>query len=201
MQHFYLIRHAEPESDGRSRYIGQIDLPLSKRGILQAEELKRCFKNIQIDQVYSSDLIRCKKTADILTEDRELTVNLCSNMREINMGDWDGVLIDEIRKNYPQAYEERGKNILTYKAPNGESFKQCAERSLEVWKSVLKQARDNGIKNTVLLSHSGWIRTLLCQLEKVPLDKLFQYDLDYVSTNHIIVDDDKVSIIATPGSI
>lgn len=57
----YLVRHGESQSnyDNKHGYLyfcGQLDVPLTERGIKSAKELSVYFKNKYIDNVYVSDL-------------------------------------------------------------------------------------------------------------------------------------------------
>lgn len=73
-QQFYILRHGEKTPDGSK---------LSNRGRKQAEHLAKRLSNIQFDRVYSSDLQRCKETAEILNNILKLPINYETALREI----------------------------------------------------------------------------------------------------------------------
>lgn len=62
----YLVRHGETEDNLNGIAIGQADSPLTENGILQAKNVAEFFKCKNIDAIFSSDLGRCIKTAEII---------------------------------------------------------------------------------------------------------------------------------------
>ena len=69
----YFIRHGETESNKKGTVTGHIDSPLSEGGI---EQTKKTLSEIPNDfqELYSSDLIRCKQTAEILNQKLNLQI-------------------------------------------------------------------------------------------------------------------------------
>lgn len=70
----YLFRHAEKDESGEG---------ISERGIQQAEKLRERFSDLETNRLYSSDLERCKKTAEIVNEPKGLDINYKSKLREV----------------------------------------------------------------------------------------------------------------------
>ena len=62
----YLARHGKTAWNVEHRSQGWKDIPLNEEGLLQARELAEKLKNIDFETIYSSDLKRSKKTADII---------------------------------------------------------------------------------------------------------------------------------------
>ncbi|MGC8586435.1 MAG: histidine phosphatase family protein [Candidatus Micrarchaeia archaeon] len=60
------IRHGETLENAKGVVMGQRQGRLSKRGIAQAERIAKKLRNIKIDAIYSSDLQRAYKTAQII---------------------------------------------------------------------------------------------------------------------------------------
>lgn len=68
----YIIRHGETDWNAEGRYAGRMDIPLNKKGIEQARKLKEKFKNIKIDIVITSPLIRAIQTADEIVNNEKI---------------------------------------------------------------------------------------------------------------------------------
>jgi len=67
-----LVRHGKTKENELGIILGQHDGTLTRDGEEGARKLKRTLDKYLIDTVYSSDLGRCVRTANILTEGREL---------------------------------------------------------------------------------------------------------------------------------
>ena len=86
----YVVRHGQAQSNVDKIVAGVTDSPLTEEGAKQAEERKFDFSGIKFDAVFSSDLIRAKRTAEIISAERQLAVNTTKLLREVNFGDWEG---------------------------------------------------------------------------------------------------------------
>ena len=108
MRNLYLIRHGKPQyPDEHSYCIGQTDFSLSMLGHLQSVLLHGELDD-KITAVYCSPLSRAMETAAHITPDLpHITI---SDLTERNLGEWDGLSFDEIRKRWPDLYEARGMN-------------------------------------------------------------------------------------------
>src|SRR3989338_5919677 len=101
MQNFctiYLVRHGETEWNEKKIIQGHSDIPLNKKGELQAKELGQEFKGIHFDAVFSSNLIRAKRTAEIAVLEKKLAVVTTNALRERMFGRFEGKHISELRK-------------------------------------------------------------------------------------------------------
>jgi len=103
-----LIRHGETEWNSLGKWQGQQDSPLTDQGISQAAALGHRLKLSlqQVDRVYSSDLPRAKRTAEIINAilaARE-PVHEVSLLRERSFGIFEGRTRDEVMKDFPTQY-------------------------------------------------------------------------------------------------
>jgi broad specificity phosphatase PhoE len=87
---FYLIRHGETEFNVRGITQGHVDSPLTENGITQAKEAAKLLKDIHFDAIFSSDLLRAQKTAEIIRAERDLAIQTTHLLRERNFGAGDG---------------------------------------------------------------------------------------------------------------
>ena len=89
MRTVLLIRHGEVE-DAAHRFVGQIDLPMSEDGEAEIRVLAQRLERVRLDAVYCSDLNRSRLTAKLLAEGRAIPVRVQPELREINLGAWEG---------------------------------------------------------------------------------------------------------------
>ena len=86
-----LIRHGETEWNLLGKFQGCTDIALSQDGIKQAEALRDRLKG-DFDYIYSSPLMRANETAKILASEYNKEVEVVQDIREINFGEWEGVV-------------------------------------------------------------------------------------------------------------
>lgn len=103
MTTLYVVRHGETAWNVAGRYQGQLDPPLNARGRAQARATAARLAEKPIAAIYSSDLARAHQTAEALAASMRLPVRADPRLREINQGEWQGVLIDDIRARWPEA--------------------------------------------------------------------------------------------------
>jgi len=77
-----LIRHGQSVWNAENRFTGWTDVDLSDKGVIEAEEAGNELRNEKIDVVHTSDLIRAKRTADIVMQH-----NVSSN-GTVTKSDW-----------------------------------------------------------------------------------------------------------------
>ncbi len=79
----YLVRHGESEGNaGFSHEKSDLGSKLTDNGLKQTYRRKISLSHIHFDAVFSSDLIRAKRTAEIISEERELVVQTVRAIRE-----------------------------------------------------------------------------------------------------------------------
>src|SRR5690349_17894064 len=94
----FLIRHGETAWNREGRIQGQRDTPLSPRGEEQSRRLSARLKNFSLDEVYSSDSLRSRQTAEIALEGRQLPIAFSAGWRERNYGEWEGKTWAELHR-------------------------------------------------------------------------------------------------------
>lgn len=177
----YLVRHGDSRQDKLKRYIGQCDPPLNPRGRAQARFLRLQLADIDLHRVYCSDLRRCRETARIVAGGRGLRVRSLRALREIALGRWEGLPVAEVQRRFPGEYERRGKAMMTYRPPDGESFSDLQARVVPAFLDIL--SRESG--HVLMVGHAGVNRAILCHLQKRPLAELFRIPQTYAGLNII----------------
>ncbi len=175
----YLLRHGEIQGTSEKRFIGQIDIPLNERGVEQAENWKKELSGLVIHKIYSSDLARCMDTARIIAGEQK-AIHFSEKLREISLGEWEGLLREDVKKSYPTEWEKRGLDF-SYRPPGGESFYDLKERVVPFFEEI---AASNH-RNIIIITHGGVIRVILCHILGMPLERLFSLSQDYSGMNLI----------------
>ncbi len=162
-----LIRHAEAENAG-GRAIGQTELPLSGTGEIQANLLGKAMRDLEFKTFLSSPLSRTMRTAEAIAENCSVSPTACAELAEINLGEWDGLSFENIKKKFPSAYLQRGQDIAGFRPPGGESFLDLKKRV----DSVLNRL-DNQDSPALLVTHAGVIRVVMHMVLGFPLANIF----------------------------
>ncbi len=109
---------------------------------------------------------------EIRETDPEIEVIRDPGMREMSLGEWDGRFISEIREQYPEEYEKRGKHLLTYKFGNdSENYYDLQYRVIKSLKRILERERNEGDSgDIVIVSHMGVINVMISNLFQTKLE-------------------------------
>ena len=173
----YLVRHGETELGVEKRYVGHTDCSLSHRGIERIKRLKAVLSKVSIDNVFSSDLLRARQTAKILFPN--IKPIIMTELREINMGEWDGLSFKEIKERYPKMFEERIYNIGDFIVPGGETFRQCQKRAFKAIDKIISMTDGN----VLICGHAGFFRVLIAAYLNMELNNIFKIKQDYGCIN------------------
>ncbi len=176
----FLVRHCHPQIN-EGICLGKKDIPLSERGKMEAKILADYLMPKNIEHVYSSPLKRARETAAIISH-KEIIVS--DNFSELDMGIWDGLSFEQIKKTYPKEYEDRGKDLENYIVKGGESMSQCRERAMGQLNKVL----DESDGNILIVTHAGVIRTIISSLANIRIKDTFDYKINYGSITMINYD-------------
>ncbi len=179
----YLVRHgAVQESHEPRRFIGQLDLPLTAWGRMQADRLMEALRDAPLTAILCSDLVRSVDTAEIIAAPHGLACISRGDLREISLGEWEGLSFNGIRRDHPDEFSERGRDMLHYRTPGGESFLECTFRVMGAFYDILHSTRGD----IVIAGHAGVNRIILSQALGRSLDELFDIRQDHGCLNMIV---------------
>lgn len=165
----YLVRHAEAMGNINETFQGHTDCELSPKGEKQLDCLKKRFRDIKLDKVYSSPLIRAFRTAEAVNFYHGLPIEKEDNLIEINGGVFEGKKWAELPILYPHEYDLWQHHQSEFDVENGESMVHVYERMKE---TVYRLASENLGKTIALVSHGCAIKNFLCFLTATPHDKM-----------------------------
>jgi broad specificity phosphatase PhoE len=183
----FLLRHGKPGfPDERSYIYGQTDFPLSEVGVKQAGVVGRALAGVPMGRIISSDLVRAALTADIVAERQKkklCAVERDASLREINMGEWDGLTKDDIAEGYVDIFRARGEDVENVSPPGGETFLQLQERGIAAFERVVESSK--GLENILLVAHGAILWSIVAGLFGMKLGDIFRFGLDYCAL-HLI---------------
>jgi broad specificity phosphatase PhoE len=177
-----LVRHGETQWNIERRYQGQLDSPLTERGIAQAEAIGRRLLGLpEFDSapVVASPLGRARQTAEIIRGNRSSTAfETNDRLREISLGSWDGLFRDEIAARSPDLFETHGPYEWYFHSADGERYDAFHARLASFLQDALARPMliivAHGVVSRVLRGlYAGMPRDLALSLP-VPQDRIFR---------------------------
>lgn len=162
----YLIRHGESVFSKNNILGGNTDL--TKKGIGHAHLLEEMLKDIKLDVIYCSELVRAQQTAAIIQNkyhpDTPFSVH--KKLNEIENGIIDGFTYELFQKHFPELYQARQKDRLNWQFPKGQSYKMKKDQL----KGLLFGIQIKEQQNAAIVAHNGTNRTILGHYLELPAD-------------------------------
>lgn len=165
MTRFYIIRHAEAEGNLYRRCQGWYNSLVTDRGRRQIAALEERFRDISIDAVYSSDLLRTMITASALYRPKGLLLQTREDLREIRLGVWEDRPWGHIAHVDPEGMRGFNSSSSAWRVEGGETFRQLGERMAA---AMLDIAAQNEGRTVAVFSHGMAIRALQGTLLGLP---------------------------------
>ena len=158
----YMIRHGQSETNLRKCFTGWAQVKLTEQGRADAESVRPMLEKIRFDKVYSSDLIRAMKTAEIALPGCEYETTPL--LREVGMGSLELQPIAEVEG------DMLAKNTreLGYAMYGGESKAQLRQRA----KEFLELVQSGDHRTVAAFSHWGFIGAVLDEVFGINLPKM-----------------------------
>ncbi len=167
----YLLRHGQTEWNAEGgKYLGRTDLPLTEKGLAQAQEAASQLTGIRFDAVYSSPLQRAYKTAQIAGGGAPVMPD--TRLLETDFGAWEGKTKEETQKEDPAltaSWEEDPSK--TRAGGTGETALNVLTRVNEFF-TELQQRHSEG--NILVVAHNGVNRFYLSHKLGMPLKNYHQ---------------------------
>lgn len=174
----FLIRHGLTEWTEEDRFTGVSDIPLSKKGIEQANLLSKKFNNslVTMNAIFSSPLDRCVATAKIIANPLHLIPEMIDDFSELDYGVWEGMKREEITRKYRNEYDRWKTDPYHFSPPKGESGRSLLKR---VMPSLLNIVNKNYNNNIIIVAHKAVNRLILCWCLGIPYkyyrERIIQY--------------------------
>ena len=108
--------------------------------------------------VYSSPLSRARDTASVVAEPHGLSVVVHDGLREIGVGEWEGLLMDEIEQRYAQVLREWWDRPPLTRIPGGETLDELRVRGMQAMTEIRGRVSDGAV---AVVAHGGVNKTIL----------------------------------------
>lgn len=178
----YLIRHGQVEGHEERRYNGQTDVNLTDLGVEQYHQLKDRLADRRISACYSSNLTRCRIGAGIICEQFGIQPVHRPELRELNIGIWEGMTWQEIQSRWPDEWQARLNDLVNYRVPQGENLLDVEERVMPVMREIVERHRGQEL---LVVGHGGVNRIILLHAIGAPLVNMFNIEQNYGCLNII----------------
>ena len=153
-----LVRHGQTDANKEGRFQGASDAPLNQMGHSQAQALARRLSSEDLAAIYSSPQTRALQTASPIAQAHTLSIDTIQDLRELDIGELDGLQGHDLRDRYPHILEQWRINVGALTMPGGESIVGLQERT---WNAIL-HIRDSHPEGTVAaVSHNFAIQSIL----------------------------------------
>ena len=170
---FYIIRHADKaKGNFYNPQLRHQDEPISQVGQEQAEKLVAYFADKEITRIYVSAYQRTGQTTAPLARHLKLLPMVVERLNEID----NGLTESELGQKFPaewQAFRERKSD---FRFPRGETGEEARRRTV----TFLNEKREgHAAENTLIVSHDGLIRILMCHLTNNPVYQRWNFHVDF----------------------
>lgn len=179
--HFWLIRHGETDWNRDKRYQGSSDQPLNDVGRAQAASLVARLEQIEYQAAYASDLSRVRETAQIALRSTD-TVSFDARLRELSFGVFEGLTLEQIKKDHAELYGNWDRKRFTNAPHGGETICQIEKRIEAAFQEI--RARHEG-QTVLLFGHGGVFGVLLCLSLGLHPGMWQQYHFSNCSVSHL----------------
>jgi broad specificity phosphatase PhoE len=147
MVQIVLIRPGSTDYDAQRRIQGNLDVPLNSAGTDEVarmvEELRAA--NLAIDVVYAPECQPALQTAKIIADALGVKFRVLEQMENVNLGLWQGMLIDEARVKQPKVYRQWQEQPEHVCPPEGEMLGEADQRVHAAMTRILKRHKEGTI--------------------------------------------------------
>ena len=179
-----LVRHCETEWNRLEKCQGVSDIRLNANGIYQSNLLKECFSNLNIDLIFSSDLLRAIQTSEAINNSSTRNIEKSKKLREMDQGDFEGLTFSFLRENHGDDLKSWRENPKDFRIPNGETLGEVQSRMINFIEDVVNNFHK--LKNIVIVSHNLAISSLICYYLKKDLRDFATFKIDSASISTLI---------------
>ena len=172
------VRHGQSTWNDEHRIQGQLDPPLSERGQGQARAVAERLAGVRPVAFYTSDLRRCRETAEPIAERIGLQPTPLAELREVALGEWEGRTREELERDFPEEWERWARHPSWDIVPGGEGA-AAFERRVETTVRELFERHPQG--DILAVTHGGVIQVKLGLVAGRGSDGIFPFVIDNAS--------------------
>lgn len=179
MSKLILVRHGQSEYNAKDLWTGWIDVPLTELGKIEAKKAGEEIKDLKIDVVFVSDLIRSKQTweemAKVLDLEDLVTIE-APEIKERSYGDLAGLNKWEVKKKYGNEQWLKWRRSWDEPIPNGETLKNVYDRVVPYYQKTILPLLKAG-KNVLLSDHGNSLRALVKYLDNISNNEIYTLEI------------------------
>lgn len=193
MTDLILVRHGETDWNRELRFQGHVDVGLNEIGHEQARRVAARLAAERADHLYVSDLLRARQTAHPVAQKLGVRSIVDAALREQSFGAVDGMRVDDIKAQHPQAWEAWLRFHEDYCMPGGETMREFHAR---VMAAVRRIAADHHGATVVIVTHGGVLDMIWRTARSLPLGGPRQSDIPNAGVSRVLVRDTAFEIVS-----
>jgi 2,3-bisphosphoglycerate-dependent phosphoglycerate mutase len=188
-----LVRHGETDMNRELRFQGQVNVGLNAIGHAQARRLAGRLAGEPADAVYVSDLLRARQTAEPIAGELALQPVADTGLREQAFGRVDGMRVDDIKRDHPEAWEGWLRFEEDFAMPEGESTRAFHTRVME---AVQRVVAAHPRQTVLVVTHGGVLDMIYRTARSLGLSGPRQSDIPNAGLNRVRVRDGVIDILS-----
>jgi broad specificity phosphatase PhoE len=161
MTTLFLVRHGRTGWNKEQIFRGTKDIPLDEVGRKEALLVGGRLKVEEIKAVYSSPLARAKETAEAIARFHNVEVQNLPGLTDLNFGAWEGQSLDEVKKQFPDLYQQWLQTPHHVMFPGGEGLDTVRSRAMKAIEEIIERHPQETV---ALVSHRVVLKVLVCAL-------------------------------------
>ncbi|MBK6005079.1 histidine phosphatase family protein [Ramlibacter ginsenosidimutans] len=192
MTELVLIRHGETDMNRELRFQGQVDVSLNAVGHAQARRLADRLAGEPADAVVVSDLLRACQTAAPISGGLAIPYVTDAGLREQAFGRVDGMRVEDIQREHPQAWAGWLRFDEDFAMPDGESTRAFHARVMAFLQRLVAAHPQQTV---VVVTHGGVLDMIYRTARSLGLSGPRQSEIPNAGLNRIRVRDGAMEII------
>ena len=198
MADLILIRHGQSVWNAENRFTGWTDVDLSDRGVKEAEEAGIELRDQVIDVIHTSDLIRAKRTAEIV-----ILANVCSKetvtksdwrLNERNYGSLQGLNKAETAEKHGAEQVRIWRRSFDVAPPEGESLEMTAKRTIPYFEEEIRPDLESGM-SVLVSAHGNSLRSIVMHVEGISPNDIVSFEIQTGVPRYYDYSDGKLSLV------
>ncbi len=204
MSKLILLRHGQSVWNERNLFTGWVDIPLSTKGIKESFDAGEKIKDLPIDVIFVSTLVRAQMTAFLAMTrhssgrvpvllhetgkesewggnsadpDSLIPTYQAWQLNERMYGTLQGLNKQETVEKFGAEQVREWRRSYDVAPPRGESLKMTAERAIPYYQGMIQPLLQQG-KNVLVVAHGNSLRAICMFLEKLTEDEVLHLELE-----------------------
>jgi probable phosphoglycerate mutase len=160
-----LWRHGRTQWNTDRRFQGQLDSPLDPAGLADVAVAAHVLAQLPPAVLLTSSSLRATRSAAYLEQEAGVVARVMPELREIHLGDWEGLTGEEARARFPAEYAAWTEGADERRG-GGETYAEVADRACGVLLSALREVGRGEV--VVAVTHGGTSRAVCGRLLELP---------------------------------